>query len=83
MNAPGFFSLIWRVAEPMLSPTTRRKIRLLHNKQVLTAAFMAQGLLASTAHIKTTGTLHMLPSMSAPAEDSMLDCVYCVMRSTM
>ena len=34
MNAPGFFSLIWRVAEPMLSPTTRRKIRLLHNKQV-------------------------------------------------
>jgi len=35
VNAPGFFSLIWRVAEPMLSPTTRRKIRLLHNKQVL------------------------------------------------
>lgn len=35
VNAPGFFSLVWRVAEPMLSPTTRRKIRLLHNKQVL------------------------------------------------
>lgn len=38
VNAPGFFSLIWRVAEPMLSPTTRRKIRLLHNKQVWRSA---------------------------------------------
>lgn len=35
VNAPGFFSLVWRIAEPMLSPSTRKKIRLLHNKQVL------------------------------------------------
>lgn len=36
VNAPGFFSLVWRIAEPMLSPSTRKKIILLHNKQVRT-----------------------------------------------
>ncbi|BDA46825.1 probable SEC14-like protein 2 at C-terminar half [Coccomyxa sp. Obi] len=39
VNAPGFFSLVWRIAEPMLSPSTRKKIRLLHNKQDALAAF--------------------------------------------
>ena len=35
VNVPGFFSLVWRIAEPMLSPSTRKKIRLCHSKQVL------------------------------------------------
>lgn len=34
VNVPGFFSLVWRIAEPMLSPSTRKKIRLCHSKQV-------------------------------------------------
>ena len=34
MNVPGFFSLVWRIAEPMLSPSTRKKIRLCHSKAV-------------------------------------------------
>ncbi|EIE19775.1 hypothetical protein COCSUDRAFT_44590 [Coccomyxa subellipsoidea C-169] len=39
VNAPGFFSLVWRIAEPMLSPSTRKKIILLHNKQDTLTAF--------------------------------------------
>ena len=34
VNVPGFFSLVWRIAEPMLSPSTRKKIRLCHSKAV-------------------------------------------------
>ena len=34
VHVPGFFSLLWRIVEPMLSPNTRRKIRLLRNQSV-------------------------------------------------
>ncbi len=54
VNAPGFFSLVWRIAEPMLSPSTRKKIRLLHNKQVCAALVAFSGcclwLLLQEAH---------------------------------
>ena len=66
VNAPGFFSLIWRVAEPMLSPTTRRKIRLLHNKQVLNGHTKLQiGMqknIACPLHVTRAGciTLHFI-----------------------
>lgn len=43
VNAPGFFSLVWRIAEPMLSPSTRKKIRLLHNKHVRSPSSCALG----------------------------------------
>ena len=29
INMPGFFSILWKLVEPMLAPTTRKKIRLL------------------------------------------------------
>ncbi|KAK9813592.1 hypothetical protein WJX73_009044 [Symbiochloris irregularis] len=32
VHVPGFFSLLWRIVEPMLSPNTRRKIRLLRSQ---------------------------------------------------
>ena len=80
MNAPGFFSLIWRVAEPMLSPTTRRKIRLLHNKQVLPAAPSSSEPACLRCTYQTAEGLHMLRSMSAPVEDSRLYSVSCVFQ---
>ena len=40
MNVPGFFSLVWRIAEPMLSPSTRKKIRLCHSKAVRAEALL-------------------------------------------
>ena len=35
VHVPGFFSLLWRIVEPMLAANTRRKIRLLRNQQVI------------------------------------------------
>lgn len=34
INMPGFFSILWRLVEPMMAASTRKKIRLLRSKQV-------------------------------------------------
>ena len=34
INMPGFFSVLWKLVEPMMAASTRRKIRLLRGKEV-------------------------------------------------
>jgi hypothetical protein len=34
VNIPGFFSLLWRIAEPLTPPATRKRLRVLRSKEV-------------------------------------------------